>query len=78
MNGKIQIIEGMNLSDHILAYGTAQVIKSAGLFEQKEAEFKLALKEERMAEIRVAELRTETEVYADNINELNKKIKKSL
>lgn len=47
------------------------------IVELKETEFRIALKEERMAEIRVAELRTETEVFADNINELNKKIKRT-
>lgn len=67
----------LNQQISILKNSLLELSNFDSLFESKENEFKLSLKDERMAEIRVAELRTETEVFADNINELSKKIKKT-
>jgi len=61
----------------LLKESVLELSKLDNLFELKEKEFTNALREERMAEVRVAELRTEIEVFADNINELNKKIKRT-
>ncbi len=47
------------------------------LFEKKKEEFEIALKEERMAEIKVAELKKEIEVFSKQIEELIEKIKKT-
>jgi exonuclease SbcC len=46
------------------------------LFQRKKEEFELASKEERMAEIRVAELKKEIDVFARQIEELKVKVKK--
>ncbi len=47
------------------------------LFEKKKQEFETAFKEERMAEIKVAELKREIEVFSMQINELIEQIKKT-
>jgi exonuclease SbcC len=46
------------------------------LYEQKQKELDLALKEERIAEIKVAEIKKEIEVFSRHIQELKEKIKK--
>jgi exonuclease SbcC len=47
------------------------------VFEEKQGKFDLALKEERYAEIKVAELRREIQVFSIQIGELRERIKKS-
>jgi exonuclease SbcC len=47
------------------------------LFEKKKQEFENAMKDERLAEIKVAELKREIEVFSMQINELVEQIKKT-
>ena len=47
------------------------------LFEKKKQEFENAMKDERLAEIKVAELKREIEVFSMQINELIEQIKKT-
>jgi exonuclease SbcC len=44
------------------------------IYEEKSKEFSIALREERMAEIKLAERKKEIEVFLKNINELRKRI----
>lgn len=65
------------LSKHVafLKENIFSMKKYESLYESKEDELKLKLKEERMADIRVAELRKEIDVFSKHIEELNDKIK---
>ncbi|MBI3623951.1 AAA family ATPase [Candidatus Pacearchaeota archaeon] len=47
------------------------------LYEAKKKELELALKEERIAEIKVAELKKEIEVFSSQIDEIKDRLKKS-
>jgi len=51
--------------------------KFEGILEQREKELKEALKQERLAEIKVAELKKEIEVFSRQIEELKERIKKT-
>jgi exonuclease SbcC len=51
--------------------------KFDNLNEEKQKELTLALKEEKMAEIKVAELKREIEVFSRQINEMKERIKKT-
>ena len=55
----------------------SELIKFDSLFERKQREFERVSGEERRAEIKVAELKKEIEVFSAHIKELNEKIKKA-
>lgn len=60
------------LASSILEYG-----KFENLFELKQAELDMALREERIADIKVAELKKEIEVFSNQIEELREEIVKT-
>lgn len=51
--------------------------KYENVFEEKQREFEGALKQERIAEIKVAELKKEIQVFSKQIDELKERVKKS-
>ena len=51
--------------------------KFDNLNEEKQKELNEALKEEKMAEIKVAELKREIEVFSRQINEMKERVKKT-
>ena len=67
------------LNKHIetLNNSVFELRKFDNLFELKQKEFEESFQEERSAEIKVAELRREIEVFSAQIQELKEKIKKS-
>jgi len=70
----------INLLGHhmeILGKDIFELKKFEGVLEMKEKELKDALKQERMAEIKVAELKKEIEVFSRQIEELRGRIKKT-
>ncbi len=67
------------LNNHleILSETAFEMSKFNNLFELKQKEFENALKKERMAEIKVAELKKEIEVFSWQIDEFKERIKKT-
>ncbi|HJX51056.1 MAG TPA: hypothetical protein VJ438_06355, partial [Candidatus Nanoarchaeia archaeon] len=67
------------LDEHIslLKASIFELKKYENIFESKKPEFDLAFKEERAAEIKVAELKKEIDVSIEHIEELNNKISKT-
>lgn len=60
-----------------LKNSVAELSKFSNLFEIKQKEFENSLREERLAEIRLAELKKELEVFSQYIEESRKKIQKT-
>jgi len=69
-------IELLNQHMESLKNTVFELSKFDSVFKQKQEEFELASREERMAEIRVAELKKEIDVFANQINELREKVKR--
>jgi exonuclease SbcC len=70
-------IEKLNNEILVLSDLFNELKKFEEVFEEKQGKFDLALKEERYAEIKVAELRREIQVFSIQIEELRERIKKS-
>lgn len=68
-------IELLNQHMDSLKATVFQLSKFDVLFQKKQQEFELASKEERMFEIRVAELKKEIDVFSKQIDELKEKVK---
>jgi len=70
--------DGELLNQHLSALKNSifELNKFDNIFNQKKEEFDLVVKEERMAEIRVAELKMEIEVFAKQIDELRERVKR--
>jgi exonuclease SbcC len=66
------------LNQHLnsLKNSVFELNKYDNLFEQKKKEFEEAFKEERLAEIKVAELKKEIDMFENQIQELKKNVKK--
>ena len=60
----------------ILKDSAFELNKYSNTFKQKNQEFEIAFKEERLAEIKVAELKKEIEVFKRQIQEFKEKVKK--
>lgn len=67
-------IELLNNHMAVLKNSVFELNKYDNIFEQKKTEFESALKEERIAEIKVAELKKEIEVFENQIEELKEKV----
>ncbi len=67
-------IEILDQHHEILAKGIFELKKFDSVLEQKERELKEAIRQERMAEIKVAELKKEIEVFSRQIEELKARI----
>jgi len=67
------------LDQHTISLKTAlfELSRFDNLFEKKKEEFETASKEERLAEIKVAELKKEIEVFSIQVEELIEQIKKT-
>ena len=70
-------IEILNQHLEILNRSVFELNKFENLFKEKQKEFEESLKEERMAEIKVAELKKEIEVFSRHTGELRERIKKT-
>lgn len=67
-------LELLNQHMNLLKNSVFELSKYDNLFEQKKSEFDTALKEERFAEIKVAELKKEIDMFENQICELKEKI----
>jgi len=67
------------LGEHIgaLRKSVFELTKFDNLFNEKQKDFENALKEERMADIKVAELKKEIDVFSKQIQELSERISKT-
>ena len=70
-------IELLNQHLNLLKNSVFELMKFDNIFNKKTEEFESALKEERAAEIKIAELKKEIEVFIKQIEELKNKIKKT-
>ncbi len=70
-------IEILNQHSDLLANSILNLAKFSNLLEIKQREFDDALKQERAADIKVAELKKEIEVFSNQIDELKKEIEKT-
>lgn len=78
LNGLIQKdIEILNQHTEVLSMSVFELSKFENLFKEKQKEFEESLNEERMAEIKVAELKKEIEVFSRYTEELRERIKKT-
>ena len=70
-------VELLNQHLHLLQTSVFELRKFDNLFKEKQKEFEEASKEERLAEIKVAELKKEIDVFSRQISELMQRIKKT-
>lgn len=78
LNGLIQKdMEILNQHTEALSMSVFELSKFENLFREKQKEFEESLNEERMAEIKVAELKKEIEVFSRYTEELRERIKKT-
>ena len=70
-------IELLNQQLEVLSQSVFQLAKFENIFEQKQKELDDSMKLERAADIKVAELKKEIEVFSRQIDELRERIKKT-
>ncbi len=78
LNGVIQKdVESLNQHIESLSKFVFELTKFKNIFEKKQEELGEALKQERVAEIKVAELKKEIEVFSEQVEEFKERIKKT-
>ncbi|MFC1682044.1 AAA family ATPase [Nanoarchaeota archaeon] len=76
-NSLVKDIELLKQHNELLSKSALELSKYENLYEEKQNQLNEALKEERIADIKVAELKKEIEVFSKQIEELKDRIKKS-
>ena len=70
-------IEFLNSQILVLQNSILELTKFDKVFEEKQRNLKEALNQEKLAEIKVAELKRDIEFFSENIKELKNKISKT-